>query len=871
MAWTIEIDFDDGSGFRDITALVLCKTLKRTQTLHNELKPVIDTCTFQMLRNATIINLLLSTTGKYIDIKIEKDSTAWFRGYLRTNFKIDVRNQIDPVKIECVDRGILFKEKIPGYFQLESLDVTDTDDTENDLLYYLIVTTLGLSADDYDPDDIAKSIDYFANLDKKATYEEVISQILFEYGYVYYFDEAGVFKTYNFLPTDISTVKEFGNTSTNNNIIGSLNLEKQEEKYEAFYIGYWQHVGFNNVLIVEDTTGGDDKNPCNIEVAASGYYPANATATNTVYADYKYKDYDIVTVTNIYPYIKRDSDIEILEITNYFTRCAIKLYNGGASAAYIRTLRIAGDAVVRINKTTLKVFNVANSDKVYNYDIKYANNSTDATKLVSGISRFYKYGDFIYKVRSITEYNIGDFVDIDEDYNLGINNRCIIVQKTTQEKDGTTVYGYICQGIAAYSAETPTDEGIVDQEPSNYGTPDNINYNDILIKPNDDLLDDLDIGIVAPADANIIRFNDDTCNNLDGIDNFDTKSNITYTATAKFGAKALASSSDSYGYIKTGNDWGYGDSCYVCAWAYVSDIDNYECHIMIEDTLCYNQISIHMHNTFDRALHYFVLKDSIAYYNDVATSFDPIHVGWNHIGFYYDSVNDDIYIFLNGTTTAHVSIGGSWDATDGYLAIHVRTTAKGVYCDDLIYCLNGDIDPNDIIRYYLANRRWTNGYDFEKDQIIVPNRGGIVGFASDMSATKDGQILGQLYLLKAEDRSSANDIGDTSVSTTFEEADLSALVDRPERVTAVYGLLRITTNNSNEIAALVIRESGSAETTLGKLLSLYFNAKLSTAGNLGIGVPVIIYAPGAKFEYALYNAGLPLTSLTFKLWGFYLA
>jgi hypothetical protein len=460
MSWLFRVDFQDGSGWRDITSLVNEQSMRKKVTLWNDLKPVADTLTFLMRYDSTIVNLLL-TNEKDILFNCQESSVDYFTGFVRPNFDISTRTRVDQTKIECIDRNWLLTRKIDTSFQYSSYKVHTAASVSTSIVHQLLLLA-GLVAGDITPDDIDKTIDYFVNIRGEQTYAQALTRLLYEFGYVYYFDESGKFCTYDFLPTSTSTAKEFGATSSNKNIIGRLIIKKRLENYEGVDVWYWTHETLGSIIVFSETTNGDTAQKCNISVAAGEYYPSGS-GTHDVFAEYAVDGREIITVTS--PALDDEFQTGIVNnvFTNLFKKAQIEYENTAGSAKSITKLDITGNAIVKGELVIDKVRNIANTEKILEIKTKYLTSSTDSNKLASGLARYYRYSDFKYRLKSRTDYDIGDFVDIDDDYNLSIDNRCVIISKEFDEWSGE--YTYELEGISEYTIESIATEGDHVQSP----------------------------------------------------------------------------------------------------------------------------------------------------------------------------------------------------------------------------------------------------------------------------------------------------------------------------------------------------------------------------------------------------------------------
>ena len=240
--WVVNLDFQDGGGNRDISAKVIHKSFRRSRYIWKNLKPAQSACTFKMHRDATIINLLLSTT-KDVLVSITKDASDYFYGIVKNTFTFDIRTKIGPTKLDCVDRGERLKKVIDSTFAWTGYKVCDPASTGSSILHQLL-TTAGFSSGEWSlSTTINKTIAYFVNIaPEKKKYHDVIRELLFEFGYVFHFGADGKFAIYDMFPSSVSTTANLDD-SANNNMIGRLSVKRRDTRHEGASIKWWDIVG----------------------------------------------------------------------------------------------------------------------------------------------------------------------------------------------------------------------------------------------------------------------------------------------------------------------------------------------------------------------------------------------------------------------------------------------------------------------------------------------------------------------------------------------------------------------------------------------------------------------------------------------------
>ena len=129
-------------------------------------------------------------------------------------------------------------------------------------------------------------------------------------------------------------------------------------------------------------------------------------------------------------------------------------------------------------------------------------------------------------------------------------------------------------------------------------------------------------------------------------------------------------------------------------------------------------------------------------------------------------------------------------------------------------------------------------------------------------------LVGIPELLRVAERSSSADITDTSVTNSFETADLTSISGTD--VVALYGACHMAFSTSNDRGILALREVGdTSASTSNSTVFMYLGAQLGYNGailRLPFWTPARGTDPG-KFEYAEQSTSIPVDTFRFWYWG----
>jgi hypothetical protein len=505
--WFFEINY--GTGWVDITNLVLVKSIQRKRQLWNSLAPTINSMTFDIDRDVALFNALLSADGDIL-IHVEKDDDDYFTGQLLYNFDLEIKYNIGQLKIDCVDNGARLHKKFIQSYNWLDYKVCDSANPTTSIIHS-ILTIAGYTIGEIDVVDINKSIDYFLIRANNDSYFELLKSILFEYGYVFYHNNSGQFCIYEWSPASISTSKYFSNTAIAHNMIDTLKITAKQIDINAINISWWEHIRATVLTpIFSETAGSDDAvaishhYPCYVKISGGDYYPEGAE-DNDVYISYqcfenvtkntyvdefeaghwenstgsffglfdfpqltwvgdrtvrRLKTYqameavagEVICVPDIVTFTVQGTSITLQTSVNEFTRAKIKIKNTALADHYMTKFLIEGFPVKR-GDTKLKMRSTPPGDKLFELKAAYIVTDSDAEKLCCGLERYFRFSPDSYACLSEEDWEPGDFVYIDDD-TLGINNLCVIVAREDYEYIGNSKY--IMEGMAPYTVDTTT-------------------------------------------------------------------------------------------------------------------------------------------------------------------------------------------------------------------------------------------------------------------------------------------------------------------------------------------------------------------------------------------------------------------------------
>jgi hypothetical protein len=437
----IYFDYKDGNGWTLVDNNNFDKrSVELEDQVHNRLKPTISRLSFNAYTDSNLINNLLQAPDD-VQIKVLKDSLPYFYGFVRNTFDISMRGKTKEfLKIECIDYGYIMKKFISSSILIE-------DQTVSDIIEALL-TQLGLSV--FPATQITNIVSVFTvDASRSVSYEKVMSDLLFEYGYTYYFDKEGNFQLWNFAETTITPTALLNDT----NIYKGYKISKREEKYDSVEVTFPTIETLSNISVFKDTTGGNGYYSMFVSVEPGEYYPLGASSSTPVFSKFKIEGNDLLSVSN--PRLKKTTnpDISVINETYYPQKADVRFHNTGTTQQNITHYEIFGDAKVKTGDNVVR-YDDGTPERTLKIKTNYISTSSDADKLANYLYSYFNYADFQYYIESFTEYDVGEYVSIQ--YTKLSQDVVGRIYKRQHSLLTEGKYKYYIEGVSEYSDQLST-------------------------------------------------------------------------------------------------------------------------------------------------------------------------------------------------------------------------------------------------------------------------------------------------------------------------------------------------------------------------------------------------------------------------------
>ncbi|MCQ2052953.1 MAG: hypothetical protein MJZ03_03360 [archaeon] len=429
------------------TSSFILNGAKITECFYNNLKSADNSAQVTIPFNETLCDKLKAEISKNIKVQIKNGDANIFTGYVRKTLSFAKTQRNQPFALEIVSPSLILDTVYKG----NSIHYSNTS------LGSIVSSLLSLSpfSGQYDIHLIDAKDVLFFKLEDGENIKEVLSTLLYEYGFCFDFDADGNFYITQLFTSIPSTITQKFN---GDNCLNTIAQNVKENKYDSVTIKYKPVEEKRDVVIFEDTTGGNATDKANIPIPASSYYLG--AEKNILNYDSKYQAIGWITSASIDISFDNNSDITYT-FKNLGNAGELSVYNGGTSGRTIKGLTVIGSGFFELSDNSVSVGQQGTESVI---QTKYILNEQDALYLARKISNYYQYSNFNTQVQSKTKYDLGTYVELSD---RGIGTVIYRIVKRVWDI-ALNQYIYSLESVTDYTPiETYTTSQNVNSKPDN--------------------------------------------------------------------------------------------------------------------------------------------------------------------------------------------------------------------------------------------------------------------------------------------------------------------------------------------------------------------------------------------------------------------
>lgn len=414
------------------------------EIFHNNLKQADNSLSLAAVFTIELANFLKANIQNDIKCVVSENGSNIYTGYVRKNINFQKTQVNKPIGLEIVSPSFLLNKTLDRGFAYidKTLAYTVTDLVQKaGFTSIRSLTPLG-----YTPKLIT--------VKKDENIKQIITQLLWEYGYTWDFDADGFFFVSPLF--DIPATSDITQAFDGTNCLDQIQItakEQEADSVEATYSKIEEHL---NTLIFRDTTNANGSYECQQEIGPQSYFAGK---------QYNYLNLDstfgqVLYATNLRSDVKADStqiswNASLSDLApdtqgqNLINQVCFTAHNGDTRNAHnLSRIEFYADAYVASSTSvSKKSYGNKKSQKV---QLKYIGDETHADAFCRNYTEWMRWASNTITLKSKENFALGSFVFV-SDYGIGTYYGRII------QKQSSLVEAAISYTIESLTEFTPAE------------------------------------------------------------------------------------------------------------------------------------------------------------------------------------------------------------------------------------------------------------------------------------------------------------------------------------------------------------------------------------------------------------------------------
>ena len=420
----------------------------------NGLRPSTGTCRLTIEPGVPAVEDIIAAEGNVKAVLKDRDRTV-FTGYLSTGWNWGIgaygARSLD-VTIEDIGRRLLSKSFTDGsrhLFRCKASRVIDE-----------VCLRAGVTISD---SDMCPDADVVKVVESGETCADILSDMLYELGCTYTFDNMGFLKVLA-IPVDgiPSSTVESGSLS------GEVSLRKEMRRYGGSRISYSELGEAEDYLVYRNTTGGDSTHPyCNMTIPAGAHFDGTGIWSDEDWEGATWRESAQVEACNA----ASESDLvgagTIVAVTSPKIECtstggnivadvdseggpylSIEVHNKGAMQATVSRLDVKADILYR---KAYSVLRTGDPDDVFEESLEYVHTLDDARRHANLVDQYNRCSGSVYTFKTDADISLCSIVRLVDDLFTGLDVNVLVT--AVQENDRTGFRTFTAVGITEFSLD----------------------------------------------------------------------------------------------------------------------------------------------------------------------------------------------------------------------------------------------------------------------------------------------------------------------------------------------------------------------------------------------------------------------------------
>jgi hypothetical protein len=395
-----------------------------TQCYYNELKPADNYATVSIPFDIATANKLRIYKDDNIKVIIKNDANqSVFTGYVDSGLDFTKTQTLQPITIKLVNQSFLLNQTIGEPLVYKNTSVS--------IVIKQLLSRLGIV---YNGSEVGAVITIVV-IKEDDSYYDIIETLLYEYGYVFDFDNNGVFVVMPLFNLPSGTI---ANTFNGSNIRSAVKETANKREFDYIKVQFSEvSINPNDLVYYDDSEKdvgshlyfGHESETGTAAIVDSGavYCEYKSTHGDVIWADVSADNFVIETSpSNAFTIDKTGTFTTDVKTTlgNKGTSYAFRAYNTFSYSAKINIIKAIGTSYTRTAGYEIS----KNGNLLFEYESKYLQSKAYASTFTKNLANYYRYSPIKLQLNSYVDYPYGSFVTVNE---IGIGEITARITKKT--------------------------------------------------------------------------------------------------------------------------------------------------------------------------------------------------------------------------------------------------------------------------------------------------------------------------------------------------------------------------------------------------------------------------------------------------------
>jgi hypothetical protein len=449
--------------------------VRRAVTFHQQLLSGLKSASNQvdllLDKACPAIEDIIATEG---DVKatLTDGSETLFTGYLSTSYNwmlTDSGTQALAITIEDTGTRLLGKAFIESGRHLFHCSASE--------VIASICTRAGITVS---PECISLTSPVVRSVDGSVTCGELLDQLVYELGHVYYFDALGQLRLYKVDCTSTEALPTLNKDSLV--VVGgkAITLSKKIRQYKSARVSFTRLGTASDYLVYRNTTGRGDGHPyCYLKMEGGSHFDGSELYTEVEWTGAQadsFRTPALIEACNAASEIDLVGGSRIIAVSNIRTEFTaesgsvsaritgaggpylqVTAHNSGTLAYHITRFDAYADIIyerdVNVVRTADSFYEDESSDNLLSEELLFVHERTLAQEHANLLGQYHRHAGSLYTFFSATDLSCGSLVRLIDDAFSGLNVAVLVTARTFT--DESAVYAYQAVGISAFDLAAP--------------------------------------------------------------------------------------------------------------------------------------------------------------------------------------------------------------------------------------------------------------------------------------------------------------------------------------------------------------------------------------------------------------------------------